>query len=63
MSSLHAKLHLEADKIRKWKNQTEYDIKQKVEFLLLCIKLKFVFKLNDISACGENYRLARNMEK
>ena len=30
LSSLHAKLHLEADKIRKWKNQTEYDIKQKV---------------------------------
>ena len=30
LSSLHAKLHLEADKIRKWKNQTEFDIKQKV---------------------------------
>lgn len=30
LSSLHAKLHQEADKIRKWKVQTEIEIKQKV---------------------------------
>ncbi|XP_045196675.2 interaptin-like [Mercenaria mercenaria] len=29
LNSLHAKLHQEADKIRKWKNQTELDMKQK----------------------------------
>lgn len=29
LASLHAKLHQEADKIRKWKNQTEIDVKQK----------------------------------
>lgn len=33
LNSLHAKLHQEADKIRKWKNQTELDLKQKVGFL------------------------------
>lgn len=30
LTSLHAKLHQEVDKIRKWKNQTEVDLKQKV---------------------------------
>lgn len=30
LSSLHAKLHQEADRIRKWKVQTEIEIKQKV---------------------------------
>ena len=30
LSSLHAKLHQEADKIRKWKVQTEMDMKHKV---------------------------------
>lgn len=30
LTSLHAKLHQEADKIRKWKTQTEMDMKQKV---------------------------------
>ncbi|XP_060556827.1 putative leucine-rich repeat-containing protein DDB_G0290503 [Ruditapes philippinarum] len=29
LNSLHAKLHQEADRIRKWKNQTELDMKQK----------------------------------
>ncbi|WAR09069.1 SYCP1-like protein, partial [Mya arenaria] len=29
LTSLHAKLHQEADRIRKWKNQTELDLKQK----------------------------------
>lgn len=31
LSSLHAKLHQEADKIRKWKDQTEIEIRQKVK--------------------------------
>lgn len=31
LTSLHAKLHNEADKIRKWKTQTEMDLKHKVE--------------------------------
>lgn len=30
LSSLHAKLHQEADRIRKWKTQTEIEIRQKV---------------------------------
>lgn len=30
LTSLHEKLHHEADKIRKWKVQTEMDLKQKV---------------------------------
>ena len=35
ISSLHVKLQQEADRIRKWKVQTEIEIKQKVE--LNCI--------------------------
>ena len=30
LSSLHSRLHQEAEKIRKWKTQTEIDLKQKV---------------------------------
>ena len=37
LTFLHVKLHQEADKIRKWKNQTEFDLKQKV-----CNKLEIV---------------------
>lgn len=32
LSSLHSELHQEADKIRKWKIQTEIELKQKVLF-------------------------------
>ena len=30
LSALHSRLQLEAEKIRKWKNATEVEIKQKV---------------------------------
>lgn len=34
ISSLHVKLQQEADRIRKWKVQTEIEIKQKVGFTI-----------------------------
>ena len=37
LSSLHAKLHQEADKIRKWKVQTEMDMKHKVTSVQLTL--------------------------
>lgn len=46
LTSLHAKLHQEADKIRKWKNQTEIDIRQKV-FLKLHVP-RYIFFLSAI---------------
>lgn len=36
ISSLHVKLQQEADRIRKWKVQTEIEIKQKVGFSINC---------------------------
>ena len=46
LTSLHAKLHQEADKIRKWKNQIEIDLKQKVT---QCPLYMFLLKLIQIS--------------
>lgn len=37
ISSLHVKLQQEADRIRKWKVQTEIEIKQKVCFISIVI--------------------------
>ena len=37
LTSLHAKLHQEADRIRKWKNSTELDLKQKVTYILVTL--------------------------
>lgn len=41
MSTLHVKLHKEADKIRKWKIQTDMELKEKVLYLFSC---SFLFK-------------------
>ena len=35
LSTLHCRLQQEAEKIRKWKNATEVEIKQKVHFIAL----------------------------
>lgn len=37
MLALHSKLHQEADKIRKWKIQTELDLKDKVCAIILSL--------------------------
>jgi hypothetical protein len=34
MLSLHTRLKMEADKVRKWKIQTELDLKQKVQITI-----------------------------
>lgn len=39
ISSLHVKLQQEADRIRKWKVQTEIEIKQKVGFSIVTVSV------------------------
>lgn len=55
LNTLHAKLHQEADRIRKWKNQTELDLKQKVCILwsdtsFIILEFWIIFNLNPIRA-------------
>lgn len=49
MGTLHARLHQEADKIRKWKIQTELDLKDKV--CEMCFSFSTFLSLTTIKKC------------